>query len=57
MPANVSDFLKLWTQSDQVSERRLQKFLLMGLDKIVQEQSDVLSKLSIGPSASGPVVR
>ncbi len=57
MPANVSDFLKLWTQSDQVSEQRLQKILLMGLDKIVQEQSDVLSKLSIGPSASGPVVR
>jgi hypothetical protein len=57
MPTNVSAFLKLWTQSDQASERRLQKFLLMGLDKIVQEQSDVLSKLSVGPSASGPVVR
>jgi len=57
MPTNVSDFLKLWTQSDQASERRLQKFLLMGLDKIVQEQSDVLSQLSVGPSASGPVVR
>ncbi len=57
MPTNVSDFLKLWTQSDQVSERRLQKFLLMGLDKVVQEQSDVLSKLSVGPPASGPVVR
>lgn len=57
MQADVSDFLKLWTQSDQISERRLQKFLLMGLDKIVQEQSDVLSKIAVGPPASGPVVR
>jgi hypothetical protein len=57
MSAGVSDFLKLWTQSDQTSERRLQKFLLMGLDKIVQQQSDVLSKIKVGPPASGPVVR
>jgi hypothetical protein len=57
MAADVSDFLKLWTQSDQTSERMLQKFLLVGLDKIVQGQSDSLSKIGIGPPASGPVVR
>ena len=57
MAADVSDFLKLWTQSDQASERMLQKFLLVGLDKIVQGQSDALSKIGIGPPASGPVIR
>jgi Family of unknown function (DUF5309) len=57
MAADVSDFLKLWTQSDQKSERMLQKFLLVGLDKIVQGQSDSLSKIGIGPPASGPVIR
>jgi hypothetical protein len=57
MAADVSDFLKLWTQSDQTSERMLQKFLLVGLDKIVQGQSDSLSKIGIGLPASGPVVR
>ena len=57
MAGNVSDFMKLWTQSDQASERRLQKFLLVGLDKVVQGQSDVLSKIPIGTAATGPVVR
>ena len=57
MPSDVSDFMKLWTQSDVESERKLQKFLLMGLDKVVQSQSDVLSKISVGPPAAGPVVR
>ena len=28
MAGNVSDFMKLWTQGDAVSERKLQKFLL-----------------------------
>jgi hypothetical protein len=57
MSGNVSDFLKLWTQGDAVSERKLQKFLLMGLDKVVQGRSDVLSKIPVGPSVAGPVVR
>lgn len=57
MAGNVSDFMKLWTQSDQASERRLQKFLLVGLDKVVQGQSDVLSKIPVGTAATGPVVR
>ena len=52
MAGNVSDFMKLWTQSDQASERRLQKFLLVGLDKVVQGQSDVLSKIPVGTAAN-----
>lgn len=50
MPGNVIDFMKLWTQSDIESERKLKKFLLMGLDKVVQGQSDVLSRIPVGPS-------
>ncbi|MBI5569322.1 MAG: DUF5309 family protein [Desulfomonile tiedjei] len=57
MAGDVSDFMKLWTQSDIESERLLQKFLLRGLDKVVQGESDVLSKLKIGNAASSPVVR
>jgi hypothetical protein len=57
MAGNVSDFMKLWTQSDQASERLLQKFLRNGLDKVVQAQSDVLAKIKIGDPATGPVVR
>ncbi len=57
MAGNVSDFMKLWTQSDQASERLLQKFLLVGLDKVVQGQSDVLSKIPVGKPVSSPVVR
>jgi hypothetical protein len=57
MAGNVFDFMKLWTQGDQESERKLQKILLMGLDKVVQGQSDVLSKIPVGPVIAGPVVR
>lgn len=53
----IDDFLKLWTQSDIASERKLQKILLAGLDKVVQAQSDVLSKIPVGPPVAGPVVR
>jgi hypothetical protein len=57
MAGDVSDFMKLWTQGDQASERLLQKFLLLGLDKVVQGQSDVLSKMTVGKPVSSPVVR
>jgi len=57
MAGNVFDFLKLWTQSDQESERKIQKILLEGLDKVVQGQSDVLSKIKVGSSVATPVVR
>ena len=57
MAGNVIDFMKLWTQDDAESERKLKKFLLMGLDKVVQGQSDVLSKIPVGPSVASPFVR
>ncbi len=57
MAGNVSDLMKLWTQSDVNSERLIQRFLLSGLDKVVQGQSDVLSKIKVGTSVSTPVVR
>jgi len=57
MAGNVSDFMKLWTQGDIESERLLQKILRAGLDKVVQEESDVLSKIKIGDPVAGPVVR
>ena len=57
MAGDVGDFMKLWTQSDADSERKLQKLLLAGLDKVVQEQSDVLAQIKVGSSVSSPVVR
>jgi hypothetical protein len=52
-----SDFMKLWTQSGQVAERKLQKFLLAGLDEISKAKSDVASKIKKAESISTPVVR
>ncbi len=57
MAGDVGDFMKLWTQNDIDSERRLKKILLEGLDKVVQQQSDVLSKIKIGQPVATPVVR
>lgn len=57
MAGDVSDFLKLWTQGGQDAERKLQKILREGLDKVVQEQSDVLAKIKVGSPVAGPVVR
>ena len=51
------DFMKLWTQADQTEERLLKKFLLEGLDTIVQADSDFLSRIKVGKSISTPVVR
>ncbi len=57
MAGEAYDFMKLWTQGDADSERLLQKILLGGLDKVVQGQSDVLARISVGEPAAGPVVR
>jgi hypothetical protein len=57
MSGNIGDFMKLWTQGDIDSERKLQRLLLAGLDKVVQEQSDVLAKIKVGSSVASPVVR
>jgi hypothetical protein len=55
--ASQLDFLKLWTQNTADEERKMQKFLLTGLDRIVQSKSDILSKIKVGPSISNPIVR
>jgi hypothetical protein len=55
--ATQINFGKLWTQSDQVSERMLQKVLLDGLDKRVESDSGVISKLTKGSPLFNPVVR
>jgi len=57
MAGDVFDFMKLWTQGDQESERKIQKILLEGLDKVVQGQSDVLAKIKVGSPVATPVVR
>jgi hypothetical protein len=55
--ASQIDFMKLWTQNTADEERKMQKFLLTGLDRIVQSKSDILSKIKVGPSISNPIVR
>ncbi len=57
MAGNVDQIMKLWTQNDPESERKLKKILLDGLDKVVQEQSDVLSKIKVAKPVATPVVR
>jgi hypothetical protein len=57
MAGNVDQIMKLWTQSDPESERKLKKILLDGLDKVVQAQSNVLSKIKVGKPVATPVVR
>lgn len=55
--ATQIDWGKLWTMSDQVSERKLQKALLDGLDKRIESDSGVISKIKKGPALYGPIVR
>jgi hypothetical protein len=57
MTAFAEDFMKLWTQSDQDSERKMVKHLLNGLDAINQEQSDILSRLKVGKPTGNPIIR
>ncbi|MEW6350880.1 MAG: DUF4272 domain-containing protein [Thermodesulfobacteriota bacterium] len=52
-----ADFMRLWTQSDSQMERIMGMSLLDSLDTAVQAKSNVLSRLSRGRPASGPVVR
>ncbi|MFC1836640.1 DUF5309 family protein [Thermodesulfobacteriota bacterium] len=57
MAGDVGNLMKIWTQSDREAERKIKKILLDGLDLVVQGQSDVLSKIKIGPQVATPVVR
>jgi len=49
--------MKIWTQHDQESERKMKTVLLDGLDAVVQADSDVLAKIKVEEPISVPVVQ
>jgi hypothetical protein len=49
--------MKIWTQGDQESERKMKTVLLDGLDAVVQAPADLLSKLRVDRPTANPVVR
>ncbi len=53
----MTDFMKIWTQGDQESERKMKTVLLDGLDAVVQAESDVLARMKAARPAASPVVR
>ena len=57
MSALPIDFMKIWTQNDPDSERRLGRAILDAFDSVVQDNSDVLSKLPLGDTLATPVLR
>jgi hypothetical protein len=57
MDENVFDFMRIWTQSDQDSERAMKGVLLDGLDSVIQAESDVLSRIRVDSPTFGPVIR
>ncbi len=57
MGETTFNFMRIWTQGDQESERRMKKVLLDGLDSVVQAESDVLSRIRADTPAFSPVVR
>jgi hypothetical protein len=54
---DLRSLLVLAGQSDITAERKLQKYLLKSMDKIVRAPSDLLGRLSKGPPVSTPIVR
>ena len=57
MTESTVDLMKIWTQHDQLSELAMKGMLLCGLDAVVGEESDVLSKIKVDRPATSPVVR
>ena len=57
MDGTAFDFMKIWTQGDQESERKMKSVLLDGLDSVVQAESDVLSRIRADRPTFSPVVR
>jgi len=51
------DFMKIWTQGDQESERKMKTVLLDGLDAVVQAPGDLLSRIRVDRPTANPVVR
>jgi hypothetical protein len=57
MDESPFDFMKIWTQGDQETERKMKTVLLDGLDSVVQVETDVLSRIRADSPAFSPVVR
>ncbi|HMK35947.1 MAG TPA: DUF5309 family protein [Desulfomonilaceae bacterium] len=57
MTENTVDLMKIWTQHDHVSERTMKGMLLYGLDTVISEDSDVLSRIKVDRPAPNPLVR
>jgi hypothetical protein len=57
MTESSFDFMKIWTQGDHDSERKMKEALRCGLDAVVQAESGALSRLKVDRPATGPVVR
>lgn len=53
----LSDFMKIWTQQDPESERKMTGVLLDGLDLVVQAESDSLARIKVDRPIANPVVR
>jgi hypothetical protein len=51
------DFMKIWTQGDLDSERKMKTSLPDGLDAVVQCQSDALAKIKKDEPVASPVIR
>jgi hypothetical protein len=57
MPSEDFDFMKIWTQGDLDSERKMAIALLGGLDAVVQAQSDALARIKVDEPVAGQVIR
>jgi hypothetical protein len=57
MDESGANLMKIWTQHDQDSERKMKTVLLDGLDAVVRAQSDVLSRIKANDPVAVPVIR
>ena len=55
--AGTIDFFKMWTQSGQDAERKMQKLLLTGLDTVMEESSTLASRIKREGLVANPRVR
>jgi hypothetical protein len=51
------DLMRIWTQSDPDSERKMSTVLLDSLDAVVQADGDLLSRIRVNRPVASPVVR
>jgi hypothetical protein len=57
MAEDRNDFMKIWTQDDPASQRKIRDVILGGLDRVVQADSDVLSRIRVEEPIASPVAR